>query len=1143
MLALSLSLLLLQPPTVPPEPVKKSDDSLKAAKEPPTKPATVKDDSKKDDDKSKDAEKSGRRRGGGDPITSLRLRSIGPALTSGRISSITVHPTDKSTWYIAAASGGVWKTTNAGTTWSPIFDDQGSYSIGYITLDPKNPNVVWVGTGENNSQRSVGYGDGVYRSDDAGRTWKNVGLKQSEHIARILVDPRDSNVVYVAAQGPLWGPGGDRGLYKTTNGGGTWQKVLNISENTGVTDVVLDPRNPDVLIAASYQRRRHVWTLINGGPECAIHRSTDGGKTWTKSTAGLPSVELGRIGLAESPSQPNVVYAIVEAADKQGGIFRSDDFGVSWEKRNDFDQQAQYYAHGVVDPTNPDRVYVMNVMMMVSDDGCRNLRPVGERSKHVDNHDIWIDPADVDHLLVGCDGGLYESFDRGATWKFHSNLPLTQFYDVACDNNAPFYNVYGGTQDNFSFGGPAKNKSAHGIANHEFFVVQGGDGFHCKVDPNDPNVVYAESQYGGLARFDRRNGHSVSIQPQPPKGAMNLRWNWDSPLVLSAHSHTRIYFAANFVYRSDDRGDSWKAISGDLTRQIDRNTLPVMGKVWGPDAVSKSVSTSLYGNVTALAESSKEENVLYAGTDDGLIQITQDGGANWRKIDKFPGVPERTYVTRLLASQHAAGTVYAAFENHKNADFKPYLLKSTDYGRTWTSIVADLPDNHFVLAIAEDHKDPNLLFVGTEFGLFVTTNGGKAWKRLKNGLPTIPVRDLAIQKQMDDLVVGTFGRGFYILDDYSPLRSLTKETLEKPAALLPTKPALAYLATRQFGGGGKAFQGETLFTAPNPAFGATFTYHLKEGTKTKKDRRKDAERDAEKKKAPPPYPTPEQLRAEADEEPAAIQLVIGDEKGEFIRRVNGPGGSGLHRVNWDLRMPSTNLPAGGPPGGGGGGRGRGGRGGGGGGGGEGGGQEFSDGPMVPPGKYTVTLERVEGGKGTKLAGPLTFDVAYESGVDTSAVKALYDFNMKVQKLARATSMAVESLNTAGEKLEAFKRALEVTPSVDPKFSPVVRSLIRQTKDIRRAMSGDEVMRGRNENSPISILERLGEARGANRGSLSKPTKTAEESYAIAAEEFAVQFAKIKKIVEQDIKAIEAALNAAGAPGTPGRLPDWTEGDK
>ncbi|HYP52917.1 MAG TPA: hypothetical protein VEQ42_05220, partial [Pyrinomonadaceae bacterium] len=487
----------------------------------------------------------------------LRLRLVGPAFTSGRIGDIAVHPTDPSHYYVAVASGGVWKTTNNGATWTPVFDREGSYSIGTVVLDPKNPLTVWVGTGENNSQRSVSYGDGVYRSDDGGKTWRNLGLKASEHISKIVIDPRDSNTVYVAAQGPLWGPGGDRGLYKTTDNGKTWKKILEISENTGVTDVVQDPNNPDTLYASAYQRRRHVWTLINGGPESAIHKSTDGGATWTRLRAGLPTVDMGRIGLAISPVDTNVIYATVEAADRRGGIYRSSDRGGSWERRNDYDTTAMYYGEIFADPKDVDRIYLPNVFMMVSDDGGRTLRRLGERSKHVDNHVIWINPANTNHYFVGSDGGLYESYDRGATWIFKQNLPVTQFYDVAVDNQTPFYNVYGGTQDNFSVGGPSRTRSASGITNADWFVTQGGDGFRTQVDPTDPNIVYAESQYGGLVRFDRRTGERMGIQPQVGRGEEPVRWNWDTPFIISPHKHTRLYFAANKLFRSEDRGDSW----------------------------------------------------------------------------------------------------------------------------------------------------------------------------------------------------------------------------------------------------------------------------------------------------------------------------------------------------------------------------------------------------------------------------------------------------------------------------------------------------------------------------------------------------------------------------------------------------------
>src|ERR1700730_14460557 len=551
-----------------------------------------------------------------DPMSSptfngLRFRSLGPAFTSGRVIGFAMDPNNSARYFVAVASGGVWKTINNGNTWTPLFDREGSYSIGAIVLDPKDPLTVWVGTGENNSQRSVSYGNGVYRSDDGGKTWKNVGLKTSEHIGRIAIDPKDSNIVYVAAQGPLWGPGGDRGLFKTTDGGKTWKNILPISENTGVTDVVIDSQNPETIYAASYQRRRHMWTLIDGGPESAIYKSTDAGATWNKVRAGLPTTEMGRIGLAISPVDSNVIYATVESGDRKGGIFRSNDRGGSWERRNEFEAGAMYYARIVADPKDVDRIYVMNVFLMVSDDGGRTLRRLGERSKHVDNHDIWIDPNNTDHYLVGCDGGVYESHDRGLIWEFKRNLPVTQFYDVTTDNAKPFYNVYGGAQDNFAFGGPSRTRNASGIINSDWFVTQGGDGFRSQVDPEDPNTIYAELQHGVLVRVDKRTGERMGIQPQIGRNEDRLRWHSDSPFIISPHSHTRLYFAADKLFRSDDRGDSWRPISRELSRGIDRNTLPVMGKIWSVDAIARHASTDFYGNSSALAESPKKEGLIY----------------------------------------------------------------------------------------------------------------------------------------------------------------------------------------------------------------------------------------------------------------------------------------------------------------------------------------------------------------------------------------------------------------------------------------------------------------------------------------------------------------------------------------------------
>ena len=835
----------------------------------------------------------------------LSLRDLGPALTSGRIGDLAVDPVRKGTYYVAVASGGVWKTTNQGTTFEPVFDSQGSFSIGCVTLDPTNSLVVWVGTGENNSQRSVGYGDGVYRSPDGGKTWENVGLMASEHVGKILVHPKDGKTVYVAAQGPLWADGGDRGLYKTTDGGKTWKAVLSISERTGVSDVWMDPRDPEVLYATAYQRRRHVWTLINGGPESGIHKSTDGGATWTKLANGLPKGDVGRIGLAIPPTAPDTVYALVEAPGKDGGFYRSLDGGMSWEKRGEYATgSAQYYQELFPDPHDASRVYSMDVYMKVTEDGGKTWTNAGERAKHVDNHALWIDPENPDHLLNGNDGGIYETWDRCATWQFRANLPVTQFYRVAVDDAAPFYNVYGGTQDNFTLGGPSRTDNAHGVRNEDWFVTQQGDGFVAAIEPGNPDIVYSEAQHGALVRFDRKTGEQVDVQPQAGPGDPPLRWNWDSPLTISPHRPTRLWFAAQRVFRSEDRGNSWKAVSPDLTRQVDRNRLPVMGRVWSVDAVAKNASTSFYGNVVSLAESPKKEDLVYAGTDDGLVQVTEDGGATWRKVAAFAGVPEMTYVADLAPSPHEADVVYAAFDNHKRGDFRPHLLKSADRGRTWTSIAGDLPARGTVYTVAEDPKKPGLLYCGTEFGLFFSHDGGKKWLQLKGQMPVVNVRDLAIQEREDSLVAATFGRGFRVLDDLAPLRLSTPETLAKEAVLFPVRDAWAFIPRVPYGLKGKAFLGESFYAAENPPFGAVFTTYLKEELKGRKKARQEAEKEKAKKGEDVFYPTWEEVRAEDREEEPALLLTVTDEAGAVVRRIAGPVKSGFHRVAWDLRSPS-----------------------------------------------------------------------------------------------------------------------------------------------------------------------------------------------------------------------------------------------
>ncbi len=1048
----------------------------------------------------------------GPSLAGLKLRSIGPAMISGRVTDIAVNPRNESMWYIGTASGGLWKTENAGTTWTPVFDDQAVYSIGVVTLDPKNPNVVWVGTGEYNAQRSVAYGDGVYRSDDGGRTWTNVGLKNSEHIGRILIDPRNSDIVYVAAQGPLYSAGGDRGLYKTTDGGKTWNKILDGGEWAGVADVALDPRNPDLLIAATWQRYRRQWGYIAGGPESALWRSADGGATWKKVTTGLPSGDaVGRYGLAVAPRDPDIVYAMVEAGDG-GGFYRSTDDGVSWTKMNSYSSVGLYYARIYADPNDVDRVYAGDFMTQVTDDGGRTFRAVGEKDKHVDNHVVWIDPANSDHLLIGCDGGLYESFDRGQTYKFFGNLPLGQFYRVAVDNALPFYRVYGGTQDNSSVGGPSQTRASYGIVNSDWFFTQGGDGFQSQIDPEDPNAVYAQAQNGYLSRFNLKTGENVDIIPQPEPGQPSLRWFWDAPLIISPHAHTRLYFGSQILWQSDDRGDTWRAVSPDLSRQIDRNKLKMMGRVWGVDALDKNTSTSFYGSIVTIGESPVKAGLLWVGTDDGLIQVSEDDGATWRRIDHFPGVPDTTFVSRVTPSAFDVNTVYAAFDNHKSGDYKPYLLKSTDLGRTWASINGDLPNKGTAYTIIEDAKDAQLLFAGTEFGLYYTADGGQHWTRLKDGLPTIAVRDLVIQKREDDLAAATFGRGYYILDDIAPLRELTSAVLASDGALFPVKRAPLFMQTSSLGethGGG-------FYRAPNPPFGATFTYYLKVSIKTKKELRQAAEQAAAKKGADVFYPPWDSLKAESEERPPQLIFTITDAEGRVVRRLMASPKAGMQRVTWDLRYPNARPVTSGAS--------------------EGG---DGSGPFVAPGTYRVAMAKLVDGVETSLGSAQGFDVYMLDGQDTPRTAAIVAFQEKTAKLQRAVLGANAAAGEAATRLQALQRALAQTAAPTDSLMGRARALEDTLRTIQESLAGDNTMARHSEPTPPSLLDRLSEATdGIWYSTLEDATNTQKRQYDIVAAQFGVILARLRQFINVDLVQLENAAEAAGAPWTPGRIPTW-----
>ncbi len=1052
-----------------------------------------------------------------DLVSGLSFRGIGPAFMSGRIGDIAVDPQNPSTWYLAIASGGVFKTTNAGTTWQPIFDRYGSYSIGCVTVDPKNRHVVWVGTGENNSQRSVGYGDGIYKSLDGGASFTKMGLETSEHIAKILIHPDDSNTIYVAAQGPLWASGGERGLYKSTDGGQTWNCVLSISPNTGVTDVVFDPRDPETLYAAAYQRRRHVWTLIDGGPEGGLHKSTDGGKTWRTINKGLPAGDKGRIGLAISPINPDVLYAIVEATGSQSGFYRSENRGESWSRRSDYvSNSPQYYQELVADPQVFDRVYSMDVYLQVTEDGGRTFSRVGEQWKHVDNHALHIDPRDSNHLIVGCDGGLYESWDRGATYRFTSNLPITQFYKIAVSNDEPFYFVYGGTQDNATQGGPVRTTNVHGIVNSDWFVTVFGDGFEPAVDPQNPNIVYSQWQYGGLVRYDRKTGEQVDIKPQPEKDGPPLRWNWDSALLISPHSSSRLYYGSQILFRSDDRGDSWQAVSPDLTRNMDRNKLEVMGRVWSVDSVAKNMSTSFYGTIVSLSESPKVAGLLYVGTDDGLVQISEDHGASWRKVEDFQhlDVPEFSYVNDIEASLHDPDTVYVALNNHKRGDFKPYIVMSTDRGRHWTKISGDLPERGSVYCLKQDHVRPEILFAGTEFGVYVTLDGGEKWIPLKSGLPTIAVRDLEIQTRENDLVVGTFGRGFYVLDDYTPLRELSVAMIEEPARIFPIKQALLYLPAAPMAGDDKAFQGAGFFTAPNPPFGATFTYYLKESLKTRKSQRQEKERDLARAGKDVAYPAWDDLRAEDREEEPAIVMTVRDSSGNAVRRMRVASSQGIHRATWDFRYPGY-----GPT------------------------QMRGDGfgPLAIPGQYTVSLDKYQDGQLTELVSPTPFEVETLgfSSLPPADRAASLAFQQQTGELQRAVLGAYEAAQAASEQLQYMKRAIEATPQVDQKLQQEARALELRLLDLRQKFTGDPTLPDRQEPGGPGILDRLRTVVFGHWTVTTGATQTHRRSYEIAAEQFEAVLSDLRQAVERDLVALGNKLEAAGAPWTPGRkIPNW-----
>ncbi|MCC6373022.1 MAG: glycosyl hydrolase [Bacteroidia bacterium] len=1062
-------------------------------------------------------------------FSSLSFRNIGPAVTSGRVSDIAVHPNNKSTWYIAAASGGVFKTTNSGVTFEPIFDNYGAYSIGCITIDKNNPNVIWVGTGENNNQRSVAYGDGVYKSEDGGKSFKNMGLAKSEHIGGVAIDPNNSDIVYVAAYGPVWSSGGDRGIYKTVDGGKTWNQILKVSDHTGFNEIHIDVKHPNILYACAHQRRRHEWSYISGGPESAVYKSTDSGLTWNKLTNGLPSGNVGRIGLAISPVNTDVLYAIVEGRDDKG-LYRSTDRGASWNKQSGYATDGNYYQEIVADPINVDKVYSLATWAQVSTDGGKSFHGLGEKSKHVDNHAIWVDSDNTKHLLIGCDGGLYESFDAAETWDFKANLPITQFYRVCVDNSKPFYYIYGGTQDNNTLGGPSRTTSGSGIINADWFVTVGGDGFQSRVDPKDPNIVYSQWQYGGLIRFDRKTGEQVDIRPIEKEGEAAYRFNWDAPLIISNTDNKRIYFAANKVFRSNDRGNSWTVISPDLTRGIDRNKLPMMDKVWSMDAVAKNQSTSIFGNITALSESLKNEKLIYAGTDDGLIQVTEDGGTNWTKVDNISGVPAinvgsvkmQPIVNALLASQHNENVVYAVFNNHRQGDFKPYLMKSSDKGKTWTNIGATLPERGSVYSVAEDPKSADLIFCGTEFGFYFSKDAGANWVELTGGLPeSICIKDIAIHAGENDIVLASFGRGFFVLDDYTFLQNFKADDLKKTAMIYPVKDALVYYSSTPYGHKGKAFQGESFYTAPNPAIGANITYYLKDDFKSIKDKRKDLEKERIKNNQPVYYPSADSLRLEDNEEAAFVLVVITDELGNEVRKLKTSASKGIKRIVWDGRYEVSspinfNVPDYSNPY-----------------------YSADEGQTAIPGKYFVQLIKMYNGKKEVLTDKVAFELKTlnQSTLPLPDVQKMKAFNAELAEFRRVVLGTADYASVMKERAKYLKKGISSGNSNVLELSEDLVGFDKKMTSLELKMNGDASLAKREfETLPGLVGALEGIVSGAWSQSMGA-TETHQQKLTELKKEFKNVYSTVLEL-KSLIETIESKAESLKMPATYGRLPDW-----
>jgi len=907
-------------------------------------------------------------------LAGLEFRQVGPATMGGRIADLAVDEANPATFYVGTATGGLWKTTNHGISFAPIFDDQRTASIGALALAPSNPNVLWVGTGEPQNRQSSPYGAGVFRTVDGGRTWQDLGLEATRHIGEIEVHPTDPDVAYVAAVGHLWGPNEERGVYKTTDGGASWEKVLYIDEHTGVTDLAMHRADPCTLFAAAYQRQRTAFGFSAAGSGSGLYRTVDCGRSWTRLTEGLPEGDLGRIGIDIWRQDPNYVVIRVEGGGQESGVYRSRDRGESWEHMGTTNPRPMYFVKLVIDPNDAERVYMGGVQLMISDDGGYEFRN-DAREVHSDHHALWVDPNNSDHLIMGSDGGVSVSFDRAESWRMYDNIVLAQSYEVGYDMRDPYY-VCTGLQDNGTWCGPTAVWNRNGIRNQQWFNIHGGDGFYAAVDPTDWRTAYAESQNGNISRVDLVTGERLSIRPaaRPGNGIAEdtrLQWNWNTPLRISVHDPATIFTGSNYLLRSQDRGQSWYAISPDLTARVDRDTMTIMGERVTGATLSRNDGISYYGNITTLAESPSEADIIWVGTDDGNVQVTRDGGATWTDVtDNLPGVPALTYVTRVRASAAAPGRAYVTLDGHYQDDYNPYVFVTEDFGERWTRITNGLPMES-VNGFLEHPSAPNLLFAGNEVGLWFSIDRGRNWQELAAGLPTVPVDDIVLHPRENDLILGTHGRGIWILHDVSPLEQTSAATLAKAGHLFPVPRATDWTIWSPQG-----WEPGT-FGLPDPPTGARIRYHVGG----------DAV-----------------VAADSDDQEPELRLMIANASGATLRTLDVPGTPGMHEVFWDLRMAPAVEPEEGQGGGFGGGG--------------------AAGPKVLPGTYVARLE----GPGIG-AGEQRFEVRLDprARITEADLMARHRAAMDVYALQESANLAGQAAGRLAEQLQAAAAHVEDGP--------------------------------------------------------------------------------------------------------------------